>query len=443
MTAPDAHLAHLLDAGAVGLRFFSGYLPCAHRLGVAGAVSVERLRERYDEQRDLDVVALAADAAALTRLAGEMHARVEEQAASAAGLSTAWSGAAGDTAHDVLGGMVGRGATLEGVVLSIAEALAATADGIVAAVEKKSCAAAEFDGATIGSRGVAEVETIMVGAAGTPGGPTAEQLVQWSASGAVPPDSDAVAQWCERWLAEVFVPGIEAAIETFVRICDDADHAVEELFDALAGSFGDLDLPASDDNVAAGRFTGGTGTVEASELLESDVDLVNAAAGFAVAVGGLAEAVLGLATVTVEGATAIVEQALPEQAGAGTAGPERVAEPAESRPEPVADTDRHDSSDAGVPEPDVNAPQPPAGVADGSTGPSPPIGPRPEPEPRRENETGSTAQSPIVAGALPRRRDEAASPRPVATGEVPAAENTADRHEPPEGGVVLAEAGPL
>ncbi|MEE2034225.1 WXG100 family type VII secretion target, partial [Rhodococcus chondri] len=318
MNAPAGHLGRLLDSGAVGLRFFSGYLPHAHRLGVAGEVTAERLYERYDEQRDLDVSVLEADAAVLARLARDMEAHVEEQAGCVAGLTSAWSGDAGSAAHDVLGRAVGRGAELAGAVRSLAGTLAGTADGLVAVVTEKSGAAAQFADATIGGRTAADVEAIVAGAAGESGRPTAQQLAQWDAGGAAVADPDAVARWCERWLAEVFVPAIETAIEAFIRMCDDADRAVEELFDELAGSFDSLDPPVPD-AIVPGNSIGGAERPEAGDLLDPGTELVAAATGFAVALGGFAEAVLDLATTAVRGATAIVEAGT-AAAEAGTEG---------------------------------------------------------------------------------------------------------------------------
>ncbi|MEE2033886.1 hypothetical protein Q8814_17465, partial [Rhodococcus sp. CC-R104] len=54
----------------------------------------------------------------------------------------------------------------------------------------------------------------------------------------------------------------------------------------------------------------------------------------------------------------------------------------------------------------------------------------------------TSAVPPIVTGALPRRRDDTASQRP-ATADAAPETDTLERHEPADGGVVLAEAGPL
>ncbi|NLV77801.1 MAG: hypothetical protein GXY65_00355, partial [Rhodococcus sp.] len=306
MTVPD----RLLDDGAPGLEFFAAYLPCVHRLGRAGHISVEFLRERYDEQRGLDTDALAADVPVLTRLAGRLTTVVDEQARGARSLGEAWTGGVGAVAHRDVADTVLRGESLTAAVGAVAAATAAAADGIVAAVAEKSRGTAEFTGATVDGRSAADVDLIISGAEGVADTTHTGTLARWCAeSGAPPGDTDTVEDWCRSWLRGVFEPQFEAALDRFVALCDTADAAVVDLLDGMVRAFGEVgersndSVPAADPNRPPNATLLGAperfGVPAPAAAVAAARDLVDAGHGLAEAVTGLAAAVTDLAAAAV------------------------------------------------------------------------------------------------------------------------------------------------
>jgi len=431
VTVPD----RLLDDGAPGLEFFAAYLPCVHRLGRAGHISVEFLRERYDEQRGLDTDALAADVPVLTRLAGRLTTVVDEQARGARSLGEAWTGGVGAVAHRDVADTVLRGESLTAAVGAVAAATAAAADGIVAAVAEKSRGTAEFTGATVDGRSAADVDLIISGAEGVADTTHTGTLARWCAeSGAPPGGTDTVEDWCRSWLRGVFEPQFEAALDRFVALCDTADAAVVDLLDGMVRAFGEVgersndSVPAVDPNRPPNATLLGAperfGVPAPAAAVAAARDLVDAGHGLAEAVTGLAAAVTDLAAAAVH-ATAEGIEALGPAEGAGAVGPAEGHETAGS-------VDRRGP---------VGAEPPTGGAVDG--------GPQTEPE-RSSSEPASSGEDTVPRGSVAVPEGSASEghvPAGTATaepGHADAAHPTVPDPDPePDDGVVLAEAGPL
>ncbi|NGP09751.1 hypothetical protein G6038_30705, partial [Rhodococcus sp. 14C212] len=299
MTGGGQRLDLVLDGGRVGLRFFAEHLPRAERYA-PGLPSCSRLQERYDEQRGTDLAVLLADADVFARLEGALGAEVARQRSYVDALAAAWTGGGAGGAADALDRHVVVGEDLQARLGAARRALTDAAAAVLAIVEEKSRAATEFADTTVGGRTVEEIDAILAGAAGG-GGPTAAQLAAWDPALGPAPERAAVTQWCGRWRDEVFRPGVEAAVESFLDLCDDTDRAVRAVLVELAAALAPPDpgLRSADPMTDAWSPRGAA------------TDLVAAGLRLATAVGELTGAVLGLATTVVEEVSEDVEPAGP------------------------------------------------------------------------------------------------------------------------------------
>lgn len=446
-------LAELLDAGAHGLDFFAAYLPRAHRVGIAGRVTVDGLHGRYDEQIGLDVSVLADDAAVLTRLVADLEARVEEQTDGVRAMRSAWRGDAGDLARDDLDRAVQRGAMLYESVHALARACTGAVDGITRAVNEKSSAIGRFADMSVDGRTPEDIDAIIAGARGDTDGPTAEQVALWCAEAGTPAAGpDGVAAWCARWLHEVFAPTITARIDRFIEVCDIADAAVDDHLAAVARAFDLLDAPTSAPESVRQPGGGSRGTTDTAggqdDVLRATADLVDAGRDLVEAVADLTGAVADLATTAAEGATAFTEAVT---SGIFRPSVEEVAPPPLA-PQPVAPQS--------VPESPV--PSAPTGFVPDSRAPapaSPPAATPSEPEPSVRAPSGT--DSPVILPSESSPSEDARPPSGPVVAQAPAGGRGADHRsganagaattDPGDAGrprddgdgVVLAEAGPL
>lgn len=466
--APDP--GRILDAGAGGLTFFAEYLPCAHRCGAATSTTVESLRERYDEQRDLDLATLVADASDLARLAAVLAGPLLEQDGQVRFLPGVWEGDAADFARSRLDTVVARGRALQSGVEEMSHALTVAAVNIGAAVTEKTRIVGLFEGSLVDGRTSGEVAMILAGAAGEPGGPTPGQISRWfhSAGGDDPVNDDPVntAEHCARWLSERFAPALGAAVDTFLRACDDTDRVVTNEFGSLARLFDLIErsaeagvpsgyggLPTSGAPLGSGhRSSSGPG----GDAVQAGADLLGAAAG-------LAGAVLDLATSGVKAATALLDAAVDTLPGPTTpdavlpeAGPEAPAvTPGEGGEQP---TGPEEQLPVNVPASGTPSAPPPVGTPPGpapETGPDAAISdpgdasvPRSGPT-GEENDAPGTKENGVTPATVPpgsfRREKTNSRETPVAAGSDQAGETAepAEGTAATDGGAVLAEAGPL
>lgn len=403
------HLGRTLDLGSGGLEYFAQLLPALEALGRAGVVSIDRLRARYDEQRDIVLSDLRDDARTLRRLADDLELHVGDQQKTVDRLGVAWEGTAGLAAGSAVVSAVGHGACLQQVVADLASALESAVGTIASAVRVKAETFAAFEGRTIDGQAPDHVAAIVANGPGGVGG-----------------DERA------RWLHERFVPEAETDLSTALRACDDADDAVATAlaavvatFDRVEGLGGTLDhdsrrlLGSADrDSVAGG----------VADLAEVGADLVAAGRALAIATGELTVAAMGLVAAGLDAATGTVEEAAAQaRASEGPTHPDGPQNPplradGADRTEGVADL-----PPAAAPAPpaaEASAPEPPVSSNDRETAhPIPPV----------QHEGAGAA---VVAGVpAARKRAESAGPARSAT--------TPEETEEGGDGVVLAEAGPL
>ncbi|AWG99992.1 hypothetical protein [Rhodococcus ruber] len=426
MTGGERRLDLVLDGGRVGLRFFAEHLPRAERYA-PGLPPCSHLEERYDEQRGTDPAVLLVDADVFARLETGLDAEVARQRSGVDALATAWTGGGAAGAVDALVRHVRAGEDLRAGLGTAHRALTDAAAAVLAVVEEKARAAAEFADTTVGGRTVEEIDAILAGAADGDG-PTARQLAAWDP--ALGPDLDraAVTHWCARWRDEVYRPGVEAAVESFLALCDDTDRAVRAVFAELVTMLAPPDPAVRD----VGPVTDPWAPPGAS------TDLVAAGLRLVTAVGGLTGAVLDLAATVVEEVTEAVETAIP------------------APPDPARAPSHASDSQAGT---TATEPEPPTPVADsghvvpghvvpgqdaagdgtaehGASGPDTSAAPLP-PDPQRAGASGDGVP-PAPAGIPGPRADTARR-----TGTAGAEGADPNPEQEAGDGVVLAEAGPL
>ena len=469
----------LLDAGAVGLRFFVEFLPRAHRIGAVPTVTVPDLTDRYDAQRGLDIARLASDADVMKTLSSVVGSGADEQRARLATVPAVWEGRAGCSASEPLAAHVERSRRLHETVGVLGDTLAGAATGIFTIVDEKSRAASSFADVRVDGLGPAEVDAVLAGASGAGIGPVVEQLAHRSTGLVV--DAEAAAQWCARWLREVFAPGVESAVGVFVGLCDDADRAIGAVFDELARVFESLDEHRFPGIGTDGIGTGGIGTdrpsggrralesggevvpawgssgASSSDVVRAGVSLVESGLELVAAVGELTGAVVELAAAMVDGATTMVEGAtVAVEATTGElsdSAPVEHSAPVEPVPGPAREsTPPISESPAAEPEVAATGTEPVDGLATSPSGPTAAPGPM---APVSTVETGRAdpaAERPAPAlvpgsgvSAPASGRGRRTGPAPENSGDVPtAARGPADPAEfGPDGGVILPEAGPL
>ncbi|MEZ7240559.1 hypothetical protein QYS60_22665 [Rhodococcus sp. GXMU-t2271] len=422
----ERRLDPVLDGGRVGLRFFAEHLPRVERYA-SDVPPYSHLEERYDEQRGTDPAVLLVDADVFARLETGLDAEVARQRSCVDALETAWTGGGAAGAVEALLRHVTVGEDLQARLGAAHRALTDAAAAVFAVVEEKARAAAEFADTTVGGRTVEEIDVILAGAADRDG-PTATQLAAWDPALGQDPDRAAVVHWCARWRDEVYRPGVETSVESFLALCDDTDRAVRAVFAELATALTPPD-PAVREVGAETDLCSPRGAA---------TDLVAAGLRLVTAVGDLTGAVLGLAATVVGEVSEAVEAAVP---------PDPAQPPHASDPQ------------ASVPGTTATEPAPPLPVDDpghivpgqgtagqgtagqgtagqGDSGPGTSAAP-PPPEPPRADAPGGGVP-PAPAGRPGPRADTARRTGPAAderAGPGPEQE-TGD-------GVVLAEAGPL
>ncbi|MDG3008988.1 hypothetical protein G4X40_02360 [Rhodococcus sp. D2-41] len=280
----------MLDAGAVGLRFFEQFLPLAAALAPIG-VGYPDVRRRFDEQRGLDVAALGSDAERVRAQARAAAEQLDVQRAQSARLLEEQWGVAVDAAGALLRDHLDRAACDLAHLRRCADALDAAAHTLWSVVRDKAEMTAGLGSGEIGGRTVAQI-TLMVESVcgvGAPDHAAAAAVTGWQP--AVPGVSAAapvaaVRAACERWLREVFVPSVQSRCRAFTALCDQADAAVSETFRVLTALLDETDIgpyprPGSDEGTHGGDVAGPP-TMRAPSPLETATVAGAGASGYPV-----------------------------------------------------------------------------------------------------------------------------------------------------------------
>ncbi|WP_459548317.1 DNA polymerase III subunit gamma/tau domain-containing protein [Nocardia sp. X0981] len=228
----------ILDAGAVGLRYFEVFLPryrewTGHEPAGGGYFA---LAAHYDQQRGTDLEALRGIA---TALGEELEGRLGDQAAAQnarfADLPNHWNGSpAADNARQFLA-LAGTGIGTTVDALRAVHTAATTAlTRIEDAVRHKADTVKNgFDAATAAGKSAQQIDWLIDVAQGTVGTGEAvrnrlrTELPEHHADGADP------AATCRGWLDRVFAGEIEAAVTRFTTLCSDTHTTVSGAYEQL------------------------------------------------------------------------------------------------------------------------------------------------------------------------------------------------------------------
>ena len=233
MTTVDA----TLDAGAHGLRYFDEFLPRARRITGAD-VDAEQIRARYDQQRGLDLEALAADVDRLGRSLDIASEQLADQRARIRSLETNWTGGASETARNSLRGHADRAEHDQRSLGAAHDAMGESVRSLKSVVEDKARSVGGYEANVDGKSG-ADVDRIIDGArSGSP------DLVATfpDLAGATP---EQVVERCATWLTDVFIPHVREHLAHFDELCATVDRAVRDVYDQLTGSLDAVDEPST------------------------------------------------------------------------------------------------------------------------------------------------------------------------------------------------------
>lgn len=385
----------VLDSGAHGLRYFDEFLPRAARIADVD-VTPAHVRAAYDQQRGLDLLALAADVESLGRSLAIATEQWAEQQARVQALESAWSGIAAGAARNTLREHVDRAERDRDDIGAAHSAMGESVRSLESVIADKAQSVGSY-GLDVDGKTGADVDAIIDGANG-------ENADLTTVFPDLHPEStpEQIAQRCLTWLAEVFIPQVQEHLTHFVELCAAADQAVREVFTQLDGSMNAVQDPPPP-------------TVEATNPqfdFERVGDLVS----------GVAKVATVLGNIVVDAAADAVDGLL-----------ERLQPPTEPNiAVPQADSAEPVVAPEPVPEPVVESPPTELGDAEcdelATTPPQPELVPAPESEP-----------APAPTPAL----HVAPAPKARQSNEGALAEAGPIDPQPPETGAELAEAGPL
>ncbi|KAA0022763.1 hypothetical protein [Antrihabitans cavernicola] len=235
----------LLDSGARGLWYFDEFLPRAARIADVNT-DPEQLRARYDQQRGLDLAALAADVETLGRSLAIASEQWSEQQARVRSLEPAWSGLGGDAARKSLHDNVDRDRQHQDGIASAHDAMGESVRSLRSVIDDKARAVGSYSPEVDGKTGV-DIDKIIDGAQFR-----IDDLSDIFPDLAGLPTPEQVAQRCATWLAEVFVPHVQEHLTHFEEMCTAADRAVRDVYSQLTGSMAAVgDQPAPNPGTTA------------------------------------------------------------------------------------------------------------------------------------------------------------------------------------------------
>ncbi|MEU4764806.1 hypothetical protein AB0H12_16260 [Actinosynnema sp. NPDC023794] len=167
-----ANSNELLDAGAPGLKYFENFLPAYEKaksiIGVGTKVdtSVDNLRKRYDEQRDIDFHKIDIDIVELRQVATDTRNRQADAERSMGKVWANWTGTAADNSRQFVTDMSKKASTHADAIDHIAEVTRAACHTVSGLVNAKARTILEGVASPYDIAGVspAQVEQVVQGA---------------------------------------------------------------------------------------------------------------------------------------------------------------------------------------------------------------------------------------------------------------------------------------
>ncbi|MFF0815512.1 hypothetical protein ACFYVR_10225 [Rhodococcus sp. NPDC003318] len=231
MTSGES-VAAVLDRGAVGLRYFTLFVPRAEAVEGVGAGDLPTL---YHAHRGVDLDAMLSGADALHGASAVLRAHLLAQEQAAARMAAAWTGVAADAALTATARRLDHGRDTCAAVTAAADALASGSAVIRDAVRAQAEFTLRLDVTGIGGRDVADIDRALAAAA----------------------DGDAVQA---AWLREVLVPHVRAHVLALTDLCALTTFVVDGVQRILSRAV-DTVGPPGDETVVAEAAAAAAGPV--------------------------------------------------------------------------------------------------------------------------------------------------------------------------------------
>jgi hypothetical protein len=268
----------ILDLGAPGLRYFEYFVPLYQKCVSGSEISVEKARERYDEQRDLSFAALRTDSEVLTKSAATLAEEITTQRNSWNTIDQLWTGKGAEAASSYVSGYLGQAGTAQAQADKYAKVLSPAADALEKAVHDKAEFVANLYADTIGGKTPEQIDEIifyeqhghdvftslpeaarivhMFGASAAPDG---ENILEFFAIDPLVGASHAAVDllgkakgYATNFVENVFKPDVEGKWEGFIDTCTATDKSVQEIYRRIV---------TEADSINEHPFTASTGTL--------------------------------------------------------------------------------------------------------------------------------------------------------------------------------------
>ncbi|MGW5921404.1 hypothetical protein ACWFPY_20660 [Nocardia fluminea] len=237
----------VLNDGAIGLQYFVQLGPHYEKVfGNDGGLSESTIKALYDEQRGMNVEALAATASGLQKMLDSADLQGERQRAVPGMLTSAWQGEAADAAIGVVTELATRAAADRASVKAAITAINSASALLLTAVQAKAALVRALlaDGKNVYVADVKadEIDNIITGKAeGFLNRDIYKKLFGGEQESGY---SSLTKQECDRWLREIFKPDYDAKIAMFRRITDSARVDVNSQYVLIEQALTALDTSA-------------------------------------------------------------------------------------------------------------------------------------------------------------------------------------------------------
>lgn len=238
--AEAASVDEILDANAVGLLYFERFLPLAERVPGSEVPRYDEVCARYDEQRGLNLEALASDADAVGAMAAALGEQLDEQTQLLIVLRLRWHGDAGETAQRYVATEQERAGVLLDSVEDALQTMYAAVDVLREAVTDKAELVGSLDTDAVEGHDPDRIDALLL-ASGIECVPVDRATVfarlapafpEWAERFARADVSDEfaaeVADRSREWIEGEFVPHVQRTCAAMSSACMATDTAVRE-----------------------------------------------------------------------------------------------------------------------------------------------------------------------------------------------------------------------
>ncbi|MEV4729002.1 hypothetical protein [Saccharopolyspora sp. NPDC049426] len=248
----------LLDAGKPGLRFFERWVPLYEKIqndynDKSKVLKVDKIREHYNEQRQLNFDKFAKNIEDLKNAEKGMRESVQTMSDKLGGLWKGWTGGASDASQDFFSSKFTPTAQ-ERVIQKVSDAASMTQDtvkSVSSMIREKATAALELDkySERIGEKADQDWDTTISVANGTDDDTTLRKACSiWGVEVEQGCDGDLdeevkrkIEDECRKVVRENFAKTVEDTTSKFVQMCDDTKKHINEAWKKLNDELGKVE----------------------------------------------------------------------------------------------------------------------------------------------------------------------------------------------------------